>query len=174
MCIRDRILTDHLTTTEAVNIYYLSNPVVEKIKDLWANANIVHQTSVLLESILITHRNLSNENKVFIHAGKNYFDFVWLKKDKLGFFNRFKFHTPEDFIYFILFTFDQLGLNPEHAEVVFSGQIDQSMPYYEITWKYVRNISFASRNNSFDYSYILEEIAFHQHILLYNALQCEL
>lgn len=169
-----RILSDQLPTAEAVNIYYLSNPVVEKIKDLWANANILHQTSVLLESILINHRNISNENKVFVHVGKNCFDLVWIKKEKLGFYNRFRFNTPEDFIYFILFTFDQLGVNPESAEIVFSGQIERSMPYYDITWKYVRNISFAARNNSFDYSYILEEIAFHQHIILYNALQCEL
>lgn len=169
-----RILTDQLKTAEAVNIFYLANPIAEKIKDLWANANIMHQASVFLESLLISQRNLSNENTVFIHVGKNSFELVWLKKDRIGFYNRFRFNSPEDFIYFILFTFDQLKLNPESTEIVFSGQIERSSPSYEICWKYIRNISFAQRNNNFDYSYILEEVSFHQHNILYNAQQCEL
>lgn len=169
-----RINADHLKSADAYNVFYLSNPLVEKIKDLWANARIVHLSSVLIESLLIGNRNKPAENIVFVHLRQGSFDFVVLKNDKLQFYNHFKFHTPEDFIYFILFSMDQQRLNPETVQLVFSGQIDNGDPMYEIAWKYIRNISFAPRNNAFEYSYMLEEISVHQHFVLYNALQCEL
>jgi hypothetical protein len=169
-----RIGTDHLKSTDAYNIYYLSNPLVEKIKDLWANARIVHQSSVLLESLLILNRNKSTANTAFAHVGKDNFDFVVLKNEKLHFINRFRYNTPEDFVYFILFALDQLRLNPETVNLIFSGQIDNGSSIYDIAWKYIRNISFAGRNSAFDYSYMLEELPVHHYFILYNALQCEL
>ncbi len=173
-CENSRIVSDQLKTAESYNIYYLSNLLTEKIKELWANTRIVHQSSILIESLLISQRNLDSDKSIFAHIGKNNFDLVWINKDRLSFFNRFRFHTPEDFIYFILFTLDQLRLNPETLELVLSGQIDKGSPYYEIAWNYIRNIRFASRNQSFDYSYVLEDLPVYQHMILYNALQCEL
>jgi hypothetical protein len=169
-----RISADHLKSSDTYNIYYLSNPLVEKIKDLWANAKIVHQSSVLIESLLISNRNKSTENTSFVHVGKGNFDLVVLKNEKLKFINRFRYNTPEDFIYFILFALDQLRLNPEIVNLIFSGQIDNGSSVYDITWKYIRNISFAGRNTAFEYSYILEELPVHHYFILYNALQCEL
>lgn len=169
-----RISADHLKTSDAYNVYYLSNSLVEKIKDLWANAHIVHLQSVLLESLLITNRNKPTLNTLFVHVRNDSFDMVVLKDEKLQFSNNFRFNTPEDFIYFILFAMDQLRLNPESAQLIFSGNIDKGSAMYEISYKYIRNISFAGRNNAFEYSYMLEELPVHKYFILYNALQCEL
>lgn len=169
-----RIQSDSLKAAEAFNVYYLSNPLVEKIKDIWANARIAHLQSVLIESLLITQRNKTTEPTAYVHVRNAGFDMVVLRNDKLLFANNFKFTTPEDFIYFLLFSMDQLRLNPESTNIVLSGSIEKGMPIYEILFQYVRNIRFAERNTAFEYSYILEELSVHQHFVLYNALQCEL
>lgn len=169
-----RIQSDLLKAAEAYNLYYLPNPLVEKVKDIWANARIVHLQSVLVESLLITHRNQQSDQTAFIHLRHDNFDLIVLKNDKLLFINNFRFNTPEDFIYFVLFSFDQLRLNPETVQVVLSGIIEKGSKNYDILFQYVRNIRFAERNPTFEYSYILEDIPVHQHFIIYNALQCEL
>ena len=169
-----RIQSDLLKAAEAYNLYYLPNPLVEKVKDIWANARIVHLQSVLVESLLITHRNQQSDQTAFIHLRHDNFDLIVLKNDKLLFINNFRFNTPEDFIYFVLFSFDQLRLNPETVQVVLSGIIEKGSKTYDILFQYVRNIRFAERNPTFEYSYILEDIPVHQHFIIYNALQCEL
>lgn len=169
-----RIQSDLLKAAEAYNLYYLPNPLVEKVKDIWANARIVHLQSVLVESLLITRRNQQSDQTAFIHLRHDNFDLIVLKNDKLLFINNFRFNTPEDFIYFVLFSFDQLRLNPETVQVVLSGIIEKGSKNYDILFQYVRNIRFAERNPTFEYSYILEDIPVHQHFIIYNALQCEL
>jgi len=169
-----RIQSDLLKAAEAYNLYYLPNPLVEKVKDIWANARIVHLQSVLVESLLITHRNQQSDQTAFIYLRHDNFDLIVLKNDKLLFINNFRFNTPEDFIYFVLFSFDQLRLNPETVQVVLSGIIEKGSKTYDILFQYVRNIRFAERNPTFEYSYILEDIPVHQHFIIYNALQCEL
>lgn len=169
-----RIQVDELKAAEARNIYYLSNSLVEKIKDIWPNARIAHLQSVFVESLLISKRNLTDETLAFVHVRDKNYDFAVLKNDRLLYINNFKYSTPEDFIYFILFAFDQLQLNPENISVTLSGNIDKGDKSYDMLYLYVRNLGFAERNNTFDYSYMLEGLPVHQYHILYNALQCEL
>ncbi len=169
-----RIQFDTLKAADAYNVYYLSNPLVEKVKDIWANARVVHLQSALVESLLIVNRNKALEQTAFVHLRNDSFDLVVLRAEKLLFANNFRFNTSEDFIYFLLFSLDQLRLNPETVQLVLSGAIDKGSPIYDIIYQYIRNIQFAERNTAFEYSYILEELPVHHHFVLYNALQCEL
>ncbi len=169
-----RIQVDELKVAGTRNIYYLSNALVEKIKDIWPNARIAHLQSVFIESLLIAKRNLADEAMAFLHIREGNYDLAILNSDKLLYVNNFKFNTPEDFIYFLLFAFDQLQLNPENITVSLSGNIDKGDKLYDMLYLYVRNIEFTERNNNFEYSYMLEGLPVHQYHILYNALQCEL
>jgi hypothetical protein len=169
-----RIVADILKNADSANIYYLSNPLVAKIKELWANARIVHLSSVLIESLLITYKNKGFEDKIFVHVRDQFFDLVVLREEKLQFFNSFKFNTKEDFLYFILFAMEQLRLNPETNEIIFSGNIDKDSPLLEIALHYIRTAKFAPRNEHFSYSYVFDDIQHSQYFILFNAQQCEL
>ena len=57
------------------------------------------------------------------------------------FYNTFEFVSREDIIYYILFTVDQLNLNPEETPIVISGKISKEDEYYKIIYKYIRNVS---------------------------------
>ncbi len=169
-----KILHDQLITAQAHNIFYLSKRLHAKIKEMWANAHIIHSSSAFIESILIASRNLGDDNKVFIQFAKNSFELLWVKQLRLGFFNRFRFHKPEDFIYFILYSLDQLKLSPESIELIISGDIESGSNYLDICSTYIRTIRFAARNTAFEYSYVLEDIPSHKYLNLYNRLLCEL
>ena len=169
-----RIAVDTLKNSDAKNVYYLSNPIVAKIKELWANATIVHLSSVLIESLLVSNKNKGFEDKVFVHVRDQIFDLVVLREEKLHFYNHFKFTTKEDFLYFLLFSMEQLRLNPETTEINYSGLIDKDSPLYELAWHHIRNSRFVARNENFKYSYTLDDIQSSQYFILFNAQQCEL
>jgi hypothetical protein len=169
-----RIAVDNLKNADAKNVYYLSNPLVAKIKELWANADIVHLSSVLIESLLLTNKNKGFEDKVFVNVRDQIFDLVVLRDEKLYFYNQYKFNTKEDFLYFLLFSMEQLRLNPEITEFIYSGLIDKDSPLYELAWHHIRNSRFIARNENFKYSYVLDDIQSSQYFILFNAQQCEL
>jgi len=54
----------------------------------------------------------------------------------------------------LLFTAEQLNLNPESFSLEFLGDITEDDAYYKITYKYIRNVSLfdvsdMQKNNSF-------------------------
>ncbi|MBK9291263.1 MAG: DUF3822 family protein [Bacteroidetes bacterium] len=169
-----RVVADELKSAGAWNVYYLAHVLVHKIKEVWANARIVHLSSALIESLLVANRNQTPEPEAFGHVRSNGFDLVTTTGDKLLFYNYFKARNPEDFLYFLLFSFDQQGLNPETTQLRLMGNITPDHPVYEAVWKYVRNVQFAAPNPAFEYSYVLEDIQLHQFYLLFSALQCAL
>ncbi len=168
-----RIISDVLKNNEAVNVYYIPNMVVEKVKDFWPNVRILHFSTALIETLSINFRNKSDRNTLFVNLRPDCFDIVHFKDNKLSYHNTFEFITKEDFIYFLLITIDQLGLNPEDASVILSGNIDKTDDRYKMVNQYIKNYSFINRNDNFLYSYALYEAIFHMYFTLFNALQCE-
>lgn len=168
-----RIVFDELKTALANNVYYLPNPVAEKIKEFWPNADIRHFSSILIESLLINYKNKIGDKTLFVNVRENSFDLVNFKQNKLNYYNNFEFRTKEDFIYFLLSAIENLGLNPEEVELVLMGEINKGMNSYEMIFQYIRNFSFVEKNESLSYSYLLDEVNHHSYNTLFSRVQCE-
>ena len=168
-----RVVFDSLKINQATNIYYLPNAVIEKAKDLWPNAKLLHMSTSLIESLSINFKNKVDTKTLFVNLRDDCFDLVHFKENKLHYYNTFEFRTKEDFIYFLLISIDQLGLNPEDVNLIISGNIDKTDDTYNMIHQYIKNYSFIPRNENYGYSYVLDELKYHQYYALFNALQCE-
>lgn len=109
--------------------------------EIFGSFQYFHAASVLLEMIPLESR-FTEETSVFINVERSNFQIVIQSADQLKLCNSYHFVTPEDFIYYILFCFEQLDINPDSAKVVMMGQIKAEDPLYEIAYTYIRNIEF--------------------------------
>ncbi|MEO7976507.1 DUF3822 family protein [Flavobacterium sp.] len=100
-----------------------------------------HANSILIEKILDASKN-NDEKKMIVNFNYGHFEIIVVQNQKLLLFNSFEYKTPEDFIYYLLFTAEQLSLNPESFQLELLGTIDKSDAFYAIVYKYIRNISF--------------------------------
>ena len=89
----------------------------------------------------------NSELKVFVNVEPSCFDLIVVKNDSLLLYNQFEYQTKEDFIYYILFTAEQLELNPEHFKCVLLGSIAENDALYAITYKYIRHVSMLGLSN---------------------------
>lgn len=170
----DEIIVDKLKTLQAYNVFAIPKQLRELIKDKFINYSINHSSSGLIESLLIKYKNQDIGKRVFVQLRSTSFDIVVLENSKLLFFNSFQFRTKEDFAYFVIFVLEQLKLNPESIPIYLLGEIDKSSKYYEILYKYIRNIHLLERNDFFSYSYVLDDIPSNHFYNLLNASLCEL
>jgi len=136
----DFITYDAISVNESVNVYVPYVNINNYLYERFGSFEFKHFSTVLLETILSLEKH-SSVSKMFAHLGKDHFEIIVLEKDKLKLYNTFEYHTKEDFIYYILFTAEQLGLNPEEFQLVLLGNIKTSDPFYEIAYKYIRNVS---------------------------------
>ena len=107
----------------------------------YQNAN-----SILVKQLLDLSKN-KEEKQVFVHLQKEHFEIVVVKNQQLLLFNSFQYNTPEDFIYFILFTCEQLQLNPETISVQLFGNCTEEDAFYKIAFKYIRNCALLDVSN---------------------------
>jgi len=96
--------------------------------------------TVLVSRLLDLSKN-KEEKQVYIHIQETHFEIVIIANMKLLLYNSFEYKTPEDFVYYLLFTLEQLQLNPESIAVSLLGKIGENHPCFEIAYRYVRNIA---------------------------------
>lgn len=99
-----------------------------------------HAHTVLVTKLLETSKNV-DEKKVFVHFNKHHFEIVVVQNQNLLLFNCFEYKTPEDFVYYLLFTAEQLNLNPESFKLELLGDISESSEFFKLAYKYIRNVA---------------------------------
>lgn len=160
----DFITYDAIENAEMTNVYIPFGHLNNFLFDKFGSFEYKHSSSVLTETLL---KETLTKDKIhfFINVETGIFQIVVLKNKKMEFFNTFNFKTKEDFIYYVLFTAEQLRLNPEEFQLTFLGDIEKESELYEITYKYVKNINFFQPNYTLSKDL---EISNHSHFTLLN------
>ena len=163
----DLVLTDDLKNLDAKNIFALPLSLKTKLGSLYEKVSYQHFSSTLLENLLLENKNQTSK-KVYVHVQATHFEVIFIDGKKLVFYNTFNHHSAEDFIYYLLFSCEQLQLNPENIEVVLLGEIEKNSALYAITQKYIRTIRWGERKSNVDYSYQLQSLPKHYYFTLFS------
>ncbi|MBI2271581.1 MAG: DUF3822 family protein [Bacteroidetes bacterium] len=148
----ETIVIDNLPNLDAKNIYALPKVIEQQFRELYTQLDITHYSSPLIEHVLLTNKH-SDTTNVVLNVHSEGFEVLVLNSGKLLFYNTFSYQTAEDFIYYLLFVFEQLKLNPESVKVELLGELEKNSAIYQLLYKYIRNIKFGDRPDAFDYSF---------------------
>lgn len=137
---QDDFRFDILKSGEMNNVY-VAEPGLKLFFDTkFPNHELCNANSILVSSLLALSKNIESK-KMYVHFQRDRFEMIIVQNQKLLLFNSFEYRTPEDIIYYVLFASEQLGMNPENFVLEFLGDIDEQNPYFEIVFKYVRDVS---------------------------------
>ena len=167
----DAIKIDQLKNIETKNIYALPKSIDRSLSSFFPNVKFLHHSTSFLESVLLQYKNL-DQLKVIVHVQMSHFEVAVIEGKNLKLYNSFAHQTSEDFIYYLLFVCEQLKLNPEKLDLVLLGEIERNSAIYSILHKYIRNISFGERSDSFEYSSKFNELPKHFYYNLFNQYLC--
>jgi hypothetical protein len=154
---------DRLKRHRAVIVYAYPSSWLGRIKTKWPNAQIIHSSSVFLESLPKT-----DKPTVYVNVRNRDFD-IAVAKDKLLFFNNFRFNTKDDFAYFLSFAIEQCGLSGEDTPIVLSGLIQPSSEVVDLCKRYVKDIHFVQKPHELQVRGAMEEVAFQHYFIHYQA-----
>lgn len=136
----DLIEYDEIESHEIVIVYVPYVNINNYIFELFGEFEFVHNGTVLLQSLLKTAGNTA-EPVCYVHVGHKQMDLIVLSRKQLHYYNSFNFDTKEDFIYYILFTLEQLDLDPELILLRLFGFIEEGDELYSICYEFIRHIS---------------------------------
>ena len=136
----DYVAWDEIFNNECVNVYIPYVNINNYIFKMFDSFVYNHYSSIILEKVKLNEKNTITPS-LYLNINSNHMELIYFVKNKLIFYNRFDFSTKEDIIYYLLFTIDQLKLNPEEIPLVITGNISEDDDNYKIIYEYIRNVS---------------------------------
>lgn len=163
----DFISFDTIDINKSVNVYVPYVNINNYIYEQFGIFSYKHFSTILIESIL-EKEQAETDTKMYVHVQKTHFEILVVKQGKLLLYNSFEYSTKEDFIYYILFTSEQLQLNPDELILVFLGSVSDNDELHNIAYKYIRHIRFASRKDT--YKFLEKPKSNHAYFTLIHSL----
>lgn len=136
----DHIAYDDLENCDMVNVYVPFVNINNYIFELFGEFEYKHNGTVLVQALL----NNSSANKepiCYVHLDGQQMAITVIGQKKLLFYNSFNITSKEDFIYYLLFTMEQLKLDTESTKLKLFGTIEQGDEVYDLCYKYIKDIS---------------------------------
>jgi hypothetical protein len=157
----------HFNINEADLYYKASKPVIELdaevlfcvdrdskiiLSKYYPNSQIFHSSIPLLEGLL-RQSEKENQDRLYIFTWNNHdMEMVAIQKGKLVFYNHFFLSSAEEFLYYPLYTCEQLGLDRTRLEVLLGGTQTPSSREAEVLKPYFRNFSFLGLPPGYKYA----------------------
>lgn len=135
-----------------VNVYIPYTNINNFFFDRHGEFEYRHSTSVLIEEFLKLDPKDKEGTTVYLNSHDAGYDLVIIRNGQLIFANSFICETREDFIYYLLFTAEQLDLDPTTFDLILTGDIKEDSERYQIAYTYVKNVNFLETS----FGYIFE------------------
>ena len=142
----DFITYDVIQNKDAMLVYIPFVNINNYIFERFGSFEYKHSATVLIDKILQIEKN-NNQKKLYINIHNTHFELIALDQNSFQLFNRFEYQTREDFIYYILFTAEQLDFNPENFKCILMGAVKDNDELFNIAYKYIRNVSLLPISN---------------------------
>jgi hypothetical protein len=136
---------DSIDQLAAKNVYVPFVNVNNYLFQNFGEFEYQHSVTAFIKKLLQTTTN--SEKTMFVDVWENQISVVVLENKKVLFSNSFTFTSKEDFIYYLLFTAEQLGLNTNEFPLFFTGDILEETEIYKIAYQYIRNVDFLRSKN---------------------------
>ena len=135
--------------------------------DKFGTFDYKHANSILITKLLESSKN--NDTKtMWVHFDENHFEIIVIQNQQLLLFNSFDYSTPEDFLYYLLFTAEQLNMNPENFPLELIGNITKDSDFYKIAYRFVRHINLIDVED-LRWNNYFSEAENRKHFILFNS-----
>ncbi len=133
---------DVLEKQGIVNVYGIPIELKKIFEDKFKSPIFYHNSTPLIEYLCKTE---TEHEAVYIYIQPHWMQIMVNQNRTPIFFNSFHYATPEDFIYYILYTYQQLKLDPETIPVFLLGEIVKDSVLFEHLYKYIRHVNMMKR-----------------------------
>jgi len=168
--LRTDVVESDQINDDLVNVYIPYTNITNYFFDIYGEFEFKHNTTELIKAAIALNDKI--QITAYLNNYNGYYDLVIVKGNALLFSNTFNYETREDFIYYLLFTLEQLDLDPAVLKLILLGRISKETQEYKTAYTYIKNIEllepgFKGLDEKHGHQFQREEF------LLLRSLGCE-
>ncbi len=167
----DYVAHDRIEHAGIINVFIPYTNINNFFFEKYGEFEYRHCITSLTENFLKESEPRDEEAKLYVNCYTRGFDLLVIRKGSLLLANSFTCHTKEDFIYYLLFTAEQLELDPKEFELILLGKITANSDYYQIAYRYIKNIRFLETAFGYIFAQKEQPPKGYMHYTLLKALQ---
>jgi hypothetical protein len=168
---KELLFYDFIKPIDSFNVFGIHKKLFKRLNELFVNPKIYDFNTVMISNILRENRG-TRDKKLYVSKEEQSIFIYFTEYGKLLFSNRFITQTPEDIVYFVLATFEQLQQNTSNATVILCGEF-KSDETSELLKQYLENVQFSEYPKGLYFPEPLNTINTQQHYHLYSLALCE-
>ncbi len=134
----DQLVYDELSNQEIVCVYVPFTNVNNYLFECFGEFEYKHNSMAMLQALF--HQK-SNKTLCYVHVSNKFMELAVLKERRLVLYNQFDYKTKEDFLYYVLFTYEQLGLPVEEVKLKLFGAVEEGDSIFNICYQYLKKVS---------------------------------
>jgi hypothetical protein len=165
------IKTDKIHQNNATTIYSVKEDIVHLMNQIQSGVIEKNSSTIIIEQLIKQYKNLT-EKTAFLFINRKNIELIILKKGELILHNYFDVNNSIDVLYYTLFGFNQLKMNPEESNLYLFGNIEKGDENYILIYDYIRNIKFGSLSNILSFNEELKRVSQHQNFSLFSQILC--
>ncbi|MEC8831050.1 MAG: DUF3822 family protein, partial [Bacteroidota bacterium] len=131
----DLIAYDELPNLDMVNVYIPYTNINNYIFELFGEFEFKHSGTVLINTLLKQQRSTTDPT-CYLQVSQREMEMIVVSDKKLRFYNQFEYGNKEDFLYYLLFSLEQLQIPPETVQLKLFGAIEEGDSIYELCYRY--------------------------------------
>ncbi len=132
------VISESIAGWQLYNVFAVPASLHELVSKKYAAGQYWHQYSVAIKNI----QAAESGGHLLIDFRKNDFTVVAAANGQLLLTQTFLYATPEDVLYYLLKTVQQLGLSQQEARLSLSGLIDKQSALYKELYQYFLHLEF--------------------------------
>lgn len=165
---------NHIRYNDSFSVFSMPSEISSLAINRFKSVRFFNQSTALIESVLLSQKHKANKKKLFVNVEATFFDVLVIESDKLLLYNTFFYSNTSDFVYFILYVYESMRLNPQEHETTLLGQIDLQSELLQALRKYIKKLNFVTfRDEQSLFSHVFASISLYKHTNLFNLERCE-
>ncbi len=141
--------------------------IKENCKTLFVNPDFRSAPAVFVKGVMRKHANLI-ARQVFLNIHSGYFEITVIQGSRLLYLNSFRYTSPSDVLYYVIFVLEQLGFVPSEEKVTLMGENSGNEIIFNQLKMYCATLSYAERREGFEYGSAFDGVALHKYFTLLN------
>ena len=153
----DFTVFDELEAGGLINVYIPYSNINNFFFDHFGSFSFFHSQTVFLKSVLDKKTLTADIKEVHVHIAETSLAILIKKNNCLLLNNRFNFQNAPDCVYYILYCYEQLQLDPEVNPILLYGQVKETDEVYALIYQYIRNVSIVQtplKKQELDHTYL--------------------
>jgi len=168
----EEILTEPVFDPGPVIALIIPHYIPEFSTRIFPGASLRSAAAVFVKGVLRKHSRFITR-QVFINIHPGFFEITVIQGLRLVYLNAFRYSSPSDILYYVIFVLEQLGFTPSEEYVTLMGDISENSIIYNQLQMYCKSIRFIEQPEGLEYGQEFEKIIMHNHFILLNIPVCE-